>query len=150
MELLEKTLGDDKSDIAKRVRLTCDAGLPEAENKAKVWKELTDLSSTESIYDRSAKMTGFYSWRQLDLIRPYFDKFYEVLPLIYEKQAFKYLESFESHLLPRMEIKDEHIIKVLSLKLKTADVNSNFSRMLNEAIELLMRSKEVREFAKQN
>ena len=50
-------------------------------------------------------------------------------------------------MLPRMEIKGEHIIKLLSMKLKTADVNSNFSKMLNEAIELLMRSKEVREFA---
>ena len=43
--------------------MSCDAGLPEAENKAKVWKEITDVNSTESIYDRSARMAGFYSWR---------------------------------------------------------------------------------------
>ena len=61
-ELLEKTLGDDKSDIAQRVRLTCNSGLPDPENKAKIWKEITNVTSKESIYDRSAKMGGFYSW----------------------------------------------------------------------------------------
>lgn len=91
-------------------------------------------------------MGGFYSWKQLDLIRPYFDKFYEALPLIYEKTSFKYVESFNS-LLPRMEIKDEHIVKLLALKLQTPDNNTNFANLLNENIELVMRSKQIREYA---
>ena len=66
-------------------------------------------------------MQGFKSWRQLDIIRPYFDKYYEVLPILHEKVVFKYVESFEAYMLPRMEIKDEHIIKMLSLKLQTSD-----------------------------
>jgi hypothetical protein len=51
-------------------------------------------------------MAGFYSWRNLDLVRPYFDKFYEVLPEVYKNSSFKYVEHFFSSLLPRIEIKD--------------------------------------------
>ena len=145
-ELLAKVIGDDKSDIAENTKETCIALIPTAENKAHVWEQLTDTNSTESIYKRGAKMGGFYSWKQLDLIRPYFDKFYEVLPHIYEKSTFKYVENFYT-LLPRMEIKDEHIVKLLALKLQTADNNTNFANLLNENLELVMRSKQVREYA---
>jgi hypothetical protein len=101
--LLAKVIGDDKSDIAENTKETCFAFIPTAENKAKVWEQITDPNSTESIYKRKAKMSGFYSWKQLDLIRPYFDKYYEVLPLIFEKNPFNYVEAF-TILLPRMEI----------------------------------------------
>lgn len=83
--LLEKTLGDDKSDIAQNTRDTCMALLPTPESKAQVWQAITDVTSTESIYKRSAKMGGFYSYKQMDLIKPYFEKFFEELPKIYEK-----------------------------------------------------------------
>ena len=146
-QLLERTLGDDKSDIAQNTRDTCFALLPTAESKAQIWQQITDVNSTESIYKRAAKMGGFYSYKQIELTRPYFDQFYEVLPLIYEKQAFKYVESFFHSLLPRMEIKDEHIVKLLALKLQTPDNNTNFANLMNEGIELVIRSKNVREFA---
>ncbi len=92
-------------------------------------------------------MGGFYSYKQLELVRPYFDKFFEVLPIIYEKQPFKYIENFYHSLLPRMDIKDEHIVRLLALKLSTPDNNTNFANILNEGLELVMRSKRVREFA---
>jgi len=45
MAALEKILGSDNSDIAVRCRAACMAGLPDAENKAKVWAEITDPAS---------------------------------------------------------------------------------------------------------
>ena len=48
MELLEMTLGDDKSDIAAKVRATCMASLPDASVKATIWSEITDPTNTES------------------------------------------------------------------------------------------------------
>ena len=92
-------------------------------------------------------MAGFYSYKQLDLIRPYFEKFFQVLPQIYEKQAFKNVEYFFHSLLPRMEIKDEQIVKLIALKLQTTDINTNFASILTEGLELVMRSKAVRELA---
>jgi len=37
------------------------AGLPDAEVKARVWAEILDSNSTDSVYVKSAKMQGFYS-----------------------------------------------------------------------------------------
>ena len=61
MDLLETTLGDDKSDLAENCRAGCLAGLPDPEVKARVWQEVTDPNNTDSLYVRNAKMSGFYS-----------------------------------------------------------------------------------------
>jgi hypothetical protein len=53
------------------------AGLPDPAVKRDAWASITDPTTTESIYNREAKMRGFYSWDQLDLCRPYFSQFYE-------------------------------------------------------------------------
>ena len=73
MDLLEANLGEDKTDLAEQCRAACLAGLPDPEVKARVWQEVTDPSSTDSVYIRNAKMAGFYSSNQLDIIEPYFD-----------------------------------------------------------------------------
>ena len=146
-QLLEQTLGDDKSDLAQNTRDTCFAITADPANKAQVWAQITDVNSKESIYTRSAKMSGFYSVKQVDLVMPYWDKFFEVLPNIYEKQTFKYVEAFFNNMLPRVDIRDDHIVNLLALKLQTPDNNTNFANLINEGIELLMRSKAVREYA---
>lgn len=97
-----KITGDDNSDIAINTRARCMAGLPDAAIKAKVWAEITDLNSQESLYVRNAKISGFYSWDQLDIIAPYFEKYYEILPVLNKGTSFKYLESFFHSLLPTM------------------------------------------------
>lgn len=56
MALLESTLGDDKSDLAENCRASCMAGLPDAEVKAQIWAEITNPSSKDSVYVKSAKM----------------------------------------------------------------------------------------------
>lgn len=62
MDLLMKVTGDDNSDIAINTRARCMAGLPDAAMKAKVWAEITDINSSDSVYLRTAKISGFYSW----------------------------------------------------------------------------------------
>lgn len=62
MKLLEEILGDEKSDLAINTRLTCLAGLPDANVKEDTWKAITDVNSQESLKERSAKMAGFKSW----------------------------------------------------------------------------------------
>ena len=76
---------------------------------------------------------------------PYFEKFYEVLPEIYEKATFKKFDSFFHTMLPRGgEIKDEHIVKLVCLKQDTPDTEKMFMNTLQDGIELLLRSKEIR------
>jgi len=102
MELLKKITGDDNSDIAINTRAKCMAGLPDAALKAKTWAEITDLNSKDSLYLKNAKIAGFYSWDQLDIISPYFDKYYEVLPVLNQGTTYKYMSSFFYSLLPTM------------------------------------------------
>jgi hypothetical protein len=146
-EMLELVMGDDKSDIAENVRLTCKAYLPNAAGKEETWKALIDINSTESLKERSAKMAGFHSWNQLDITRCYFDKFYDELRNIQAGTPFKYQEAFFYSLLPRYEISDAHIVKLVQLKNETPDNQATFANMLQDGIELLIRSKQVRAHA---
>ena len=61
LELLEAFLGDDKSMFAEKCRAGCIASLPNAEIKAHVWTEITDIDSEDSLIVLSARMVEFYS-----------------------------------------------------------------------------------------
>ena len=138
-------LGEDKSDLADRCRAACIASLPDPEVKAKVWADLVDPTNTDSVYIRTAKMSGFYGHDQHDIVAPYFDKFYEVLPVMFKTCAYKKFAGFFNHMLPRSgEIKDEHIVKLVCLKQDTHDTDKVFMNTLQDGIELLIRSKEIR------
>lgn len=130
MDLMEKVIGSDKSDLAENTRLTCLAGLPDKESKAENWKAITDVNSEESLYKRSARMAGFYSWGQLDLVRPYFDQFYNELRNLQANTSFKYCETFFYSMLPRKEITDSQIVKLVQLKNETPDSQDTFAKML--------------------
>ncbi len=125
-----KTMGDDNSDLAVNARAKCMAGLPDAAMKAKTWAEITDTQSKESLYLRSAKISGFYSWDQLDIIAPYFDKYYDEIPRLNKETTYKYLNTFFYSLLPTMQIADSHIVKLVQIKANTADSEHNFTKML--------------------
>ena len=53
-QLLEKVIGDDKSDVANMLRLTCEAATADPQVKEKVWNNLIDPNSTSSLYQKRA------------------------------------------------------------------------------------------------
>jgi hypothetical protein len=59
-ELLEVALGEDKSDIAKNVRLTCQASSSDPKVKEQIWTDLCDPASTYSVQERGSMMEGFW------------------------------------------------------------------------------------------
>lgn len=112
--LIEKILGEDKSDVAKKARLGCEACFATKENKEKLWEIFTDDKTTLSIQDREAMMSGFCSWDQVELCDPYFDKYYEALETLANgKHALRYQQSFCMSLMPRRCIKDHHLVKLM-------------------------------------
>lgn len=68
-------------------------------------------------------MGGFFSWKQEDICKPYYDRFYQDLPQIYEKCPFKYVQAYFNNMLPRKHISNDHIVKLLELKQQTPDIN---------------------------
>lgn len=69
--------------------------LPDADLKAKLWREITDPDSKEPQKDLKQKMACFFQPRlQLDLIKPYFQKFYEELPKVVQMRNREFTEVF--------------------------------------------------------
>lgn len=69
---------------------------------------------------------------------------------MHESHTFKYLDAFFTYMLPRMQIKDSHIVKLVTIKAGIADTNSMFMNILQDGIEMLIRSKRIRDFAQEN
>lgn len=147
MDLLETTLGEDKTDLAEQCRAACLAGLPDPEVKARVWQEVTDPNSTDSVYIRNAKMGGFYSGDQLDIIEPYFDKFFDILYEQHEKSTHKKFEGFFYSMLPRVVVKDNYIVRLVTILQETPDTEQMFTEMLRDGIDILVRQQQIRALA---
>lgn len=58
--LKEKALQGDKSDEARIVSKVCDWSLPDPELKQRLWDEITDPTSRESLKELGLKMQGFW------------------------------------------------------------------------------------------
>lgn len=93
-------------------------------------------------------MAGFYASSQLDLVRPYFDMYYDALKDFNKHHSYKYLEAFVYAMRPVMEIQDSHIVKMVTIKGNVPDTDSAYKKVLEENIELLIRCKTLRELSK--
>ena len=60
--MLEKVIGNDKSDLAKCLRLTCETAIADPAAKEKAWNEIINPNSETSNKEKIAMMGGFYAW----------------------------------------------------------------------------------------
>ena len=103
----EKVFENDDSDKAKKVELQCDQSLPDAEQKERIWAQITDMDSQETLQMFQIKISGFFRRNeQLDLITPYFEKYFDVLGEIVEKKDREYAEVFMNTLSPAFMARD--------------------------------------------
>ena len=128
-EATEEFLKDDKSDLAKNTLLTVEAMTPDAAKKEQAWQNIVDAKAPFSSKQRGALMQGFY-YGPIELVRPYMDKFYTILPQVAEAHGNIFLESFFFSMLPRREVEDKHIVQLMTIKGQVPDTNSVFSNML--------------------
>lgn len=99
--LKSKALEGDASDAALIVSKECDYSLPDPELKQRLWESFTDPSNKESLKELTLKMQGFWQRKQqLDLISPYFEKYYQVLESIVETRDREFAEVFMEQLSP--------------------------------------------------
>ena len=100
--------------------------LPDPAVKERVWQELIDPNNTDSLYIKNAKMAGFYSLNQIDIVQPYFDKFFDILVEMKNTKVNKEFESFFWNLLPSMQVQDSHIVRLVSILQDTPDTDHIF------------------------
>lgn len=99
--LKAKTLSDDQSDNAKKVSQICDNSLPDAALKEKLWNEITDFDSKDTLIQTQIKIAAFFQrQQQLELIKPYFQKFYDIILDVVEKRDREFSEVFMNRLCP--------------------------------------------------
>jgi len=93
--LKQKALEDDNSDAALIVSKLCDYSLPDAELKQRLWEDITNPASKESLKELTLKMQGFWQRQQQpDLIAPYFEKYYSILEHIVGTRDREFSEAF--------------------------------------------------------
>ena len=78
--LKDKALAGDSSDNAANVKKVLAYSLPNASLKERLWDEIMDGNSNESLLELRLKIQGFWQRQmQPDLIAPYFEKYYASL-----------------------------------------------------------------------
>ena len=92
-------------------------------------------------------MQGFYSWLQLDICRPYFDKFFDCLGTLEQQHIYKYVEMFLTTMLPDFEVGDRHIVKLLKVKQAIPDTNVNYKKLVQDSIDNLIKQRKIRDLA---
>lgn len=94
-------------------------------------------------------MNGFWGHGQQEETGEFVGKYFEALKAM--KSRFGQKEkTFMRIMLPKMaEVEDKHIVALVALKQDTHDTDKVFSSMTQDAIESLVRIKEIRNYCRQ-
>ena len=147
--ILEEELKKDTSEKAKLLKNTCHALTPTKERKEQVWKMLYAEKQTVSFYERNALMSGFWHYKQTDLLKPYYEMFLKALPEIAERGDNDYKKAFVKQMCPSYGITVEFLNEMDDIcKKYEGDLKyDQFVRALKDRAEQLRMQKEVKDFA---
>ena len=99
--LRDKALEGDDSDQAQNVRKVLDWSLPDAALKERLWAEITDAQTKDSLMELRLKIQGFWQrGAQLELMEPYFEKYYATLKRVVDSRDREFAEAFMNGLSP--------------------------------------------------
>ena len=146
--LKEKALEGDESDKAKSTSKICDFSLPDPALKEQLWKEITDAQTTDTLAELRNKISGFQQRKQqLDLMTPYFEKYYGIVNKIVESRDREFAEVFMAHLSPAFMAREEDNTAFGEL-LKNANEEKYeyfvlFLKKQIEAIDVIKRSRNL-------
>jgi len=149
--LKAKVFESDSSDKGARVQKICSYSLPDAELKAKLWAEIIDPESKDSLMELNLKMQGF--WRremQLDLIQPYFHKYYEVVHEVVEKRDREVAEAFISTFSPAFMAREEDEVHFKELLEKANKERNFYVIFLKKQLEVIKKIRQSRELCEKS
>lgn len=99
--LRDKALEGDASDAAGNCRKVLDYSLPDAALKERLWNELLDQNTSDSLMESRLKIQGFWQRHsQPELIAPYFEKYYAQLKRVIDTRDREFAEVFMQGLSP--------------------------------------------------
>ena len=107
-EEIEAELGADRTASGEREAAIARALLPTAENKARVWGELTGDADVPNWKNRSL-LSGFQSAKQAELTAPYAEKFFEVVADVWARSDSEPAQEFATMGYPVYQISERTV-----------------------------------------
>ena len=92
--LKAKVLSGSESEETKLTARVCSMSVPDSALKQKLWTEITDPDTKEPQKDLLLKMQCFFNRKHLELITPYFAKYYEIMPTVAKTRNREFTEVF--------------------------------------------------------
>lgn len=152
--LLEKQLDSDKSDLALRKKLSCEAALPDAASKAKLWELYNEAEPSMSLHNMGASMGHFNKLNQLDIVEPYLDKFFDVIDNYYSTHNNLYSQTFFWSLSPGFLNNEKVLNKFRDVLAKADKTKASFVNQVKDQIqkiEMVIEAKKMNnEYLKNN
>ncbi|SDT68261.1 aminopeptidase N [Actinoplanes derwentensis] len=105
---IDDELAADKTASGEREAAIARALLPTAENKARVWADLTGPQALPNSLNRSL-LIGFQSTRQVALTAPYAAKFFEVVADVWARSDSEPAQEFATMAYPIFQISEETV-----------------------------------------
>ncbi|HWS32342.1 MAG TPA: aminopeptidase N [Actinoplanes sp.] len=105
---IDDELATDKTASGEREAAVARALLPTAENKARVWADLTGPAAPPNWLNRSL-LIGFQSTRQVALTAPYAEKFFEVVADVWARSDSEPAQEFATMAYPVYQISEETV-----------------------------------------
>ncbi|MGH2633452.1 MAG: ERAP1-like C-terminal domain-containing protein, partial [Tepidiformaceae bacterium] len=136
----------DPSDRGQRAQLRAKTSYPSATVKADAWDHFRG-DGYGSLYLTSAAMSGFNWHNQRDLLEPYVDAFFQVVPEIFQTKDREFGRDYFSALFPSYRVEDPVLERSENLLAEAGKNNPVLERLLREANDDLARAIRCRDFA---
>lgn len=109
------------------------------------------MDSKDSILESQQKISGFWSrYQQLDLIQPYFDKYYQILHDVIEKKDREFAQIFMTSLSPAFLARDEDEQQFKALLAKANTEKHFYIQFLKQQLEFIETSRKARKLCEED
>ena len=138
--------GRDPSDRGQRAALRVETAVPDAAVKGRAWERFLG-EGYGSLHLTAAAMSGFHWPHQHQLLAPYVERFFEVLPAVARERDREFTQAFFGQLFPHHVI-EPALLERSRAALAAVDGEPLLSRLLRETNDDLQRAIRCRDFAR--
>ena len=139
---IENELNSDRTASGEREAAVARALLPTAENKARVWGELTGEGDLPNWLNRSL-LSGFQSTKQVELTAPYAEKYFEVVADVWARSDSEPAQEFVMMGYPIYQI-DERTVELTDAWLAREGQPASLRRLVAEGRDGITRALKAR------
>ncbi len=136
----------DPSDRGQRAALRIETSVPHPAVKAAAWERFLG-EGYGSLHLTVAAMSGFHWPAQRDLLAPYVERFFDLLPRVARERDHEFTQAFFGQLFPDDRVEPE-LLELSRSVLTTVEGEPLLSRLLREANDDLERAIRCRDFAR--